>query len=134
MRQVSRHRPNRAQLSGGGEVKVIVCGGRDYQEYDNVIRCLDALHRKHGIDLIIEGGANGADAHAGIWAMNNKIPRCTFHANWDQHGRKAGPIRNSEMLTFMNPDCVVAFPGGKGTYDMVCQAKRAGVKVWEVEG
>lgn len=115
-------------------MKVIVCGGRDYQGYKRVIRCLNQLHEKHGITLIIEGGANGADAHAGIWADNAGIPRCTFHANWNAHGRKAGPIRNKHMLEFMRPDCVVAFPGGAGTADMVRQAEAEGVKVWSVAG
>lgn len=114
-------------------MKVIVCGGRDYQDYDRVIKCLDALNAKHGIDLIIEGGANGADSHGAIWAENNKIPRCTWNANWNGYGKKAGPMRNTHMLHFMEPDCVVAFPGGAGTADMVNQAKACGVKVWEVQ-
>ena len=113
-------------------MKVIVCGGRDYQDYERICKALDALHKKHGIDLLIEGGANGADAHAGIWADNAGVPRCTLHANWKFHGAKAGPTRNGHMLEFMQPDCVVAFPGGAGTADMVRQAKAAGVNVWEV--
>lgn len=113
-------------------MRVIVCGGRDYQDYKHVIACLDALRAKHGIELVIEGGANGADSHGGIWADNNGITRCTVHANWNKHGNRAGPIRNGDMLEKLNPDCVVAFPGGAGTADMVRQAKAAGVKVWEV--
>lgn len=113
-------------------LRVIVCGGRDYQDYDKVCSCLTALRDKHGIELIIEGGANGADAHAGIWADRNKIPRVTMRANWHHHGHKAGPIRNGNMIDLLSPDCVVAFPGGRGTEDMVRQAKLAGLKVWEV--
>jgi len=114
-------------------MRVIVCGGRDYQDYDKVIRCMDALHRKHGVTLVIEGGANGADAHGGIWADNNQIPRCTMRANWEKQDNDAEPIRNQNMLDLLFPDCVVAFPGGKGTANMVRKAKAAGVNVWEVQ-
>lgn len=113
-------------------MRVLVCGGRDYQDYERVIAALDALHKKHGVTMVIESGANGADAHGGIWADNNGIPRCTMFANWDKFGNKAGPIRNQAMIDHLKPNCVVAFPGGAGTRDMVARAKSSGVKVWEV--
>jgi len=53
-------------------------------------------------------------------------------ANWAGLGRKAGPIRNQEMLDQGRPNMVVAFPGGRGTADMVRRARGAGVEVIEV--
>jgi hypothetical protein len=53
-------------------------------------------------------------------------------AEWETHGRKAGPIRNARMLEH-KPDLVVAFPGGKGTANCVAQARGMGVEVLEVE-
>jgi len=38
---------------------------------------------------------------------------------WDELGKKAGPLRNQRMLDEGKPDLVVAFPGGGGTKDMV---------------
>jgi len=113
-------------------VRVLVCGGRDYQDYNRVISALDAVHAKRRITLIIEGGANGADSHAAIWADNNGIPRCVFPANWEFHGKRAGPIRNQVMIEVMKPDGVVAFPGGRGTADMIRRARDARITVWEV--
>ena len=113
-------------------MRVLVCGGRDYDDYDTVIYCLDAVHNEYGVTLLVEGGANGADAHGGIWADNNQIPRCTMWANWTKQGRKAGPIRNQNMLDLLHPDCVVAFPGGKGTSNMIRLAEQSGVTVWRV--
>ena len=49
-------------------------------------------------------------------------------ADWKRHGRAAGPIRNGEMLKD-RPDLVVAFPGGKGTANMVTQATNAGIEI-----
>jgi len=113
-------------------LRILVCGGRDFQDWKLVVKSLDAVHAKNGIELIIEGGAKGADGHAAIWADNNLIPRMTFHANWKHLGKNAGPIRNSNMLVYGQPDGVVAFEGGTGTENMVGQAKEAGIPVWEV--
>lgn len=55
-----------------------------------------------------------------------------FPADWGSLGKAAGPIRNSLMLTEANPSLVIAFPGGKGTADMISKARAAGVKVIEV--
>lgn len=53
-------------------------------------------------------------------------------ADWKRHGRAAGPIRNQKMLE-EKPEMVVAFPGGKGTADMVKKAGQAGIEVFVVE-
>jgi UDP-N-acetylmuramoylalanine-D-glutamate ligase len=55
-----------------------------------------------------------------------------YPAKWDLHGKSAGPIRNQQMLD-TGVDLVIAFPGGKGTAHMVSIAKKAGVKVVEID-
>jgi hypothetical protein len=80
----------------------------------------------------VTGGANGADHSAEDWAIDNGIVRRVFPADWDKHKRAAGPIRNKQMLVEGKPDLVLAFPGGKGTRNMVAQARSAGVDVIEV--
>jgi hypothetical protein len=50
-----------------------------------------------------------------------------------KHGRAARPIRNQRMLDEGKPDLVVAFPGGRGTTDMIRRAERAGVPVRQVQ-
>jgi hypothetical protein len=89
---------------------------------------LDAALRS-GPLTIIEGGARGADKLARQWAEDRGVPVATYPAEWDRHGVSAGPIRNRQMLEDGKPDMVLAFPGGKGTANMVEQAHRAGVLV-----
>jgi hypothetical protein len=113
-------------------MNIIVCGGRDYDDYEKLISVLDSVHAKVCITLLIEGGALGADAHAGTWANHNGIARATIHANWAYYGKKAGPIRNKTMLT-LNPGGLIAFPGGIGTEGMIKLAVAAGVKVMRVQ-
>lgn len=113
-------------------MRIIVCGGRDFTDCDIVEDVLDRLHEDERITQLIHGSARGADTLAGAWARDRSIPVTPMPANWKKYGKKAGPIRNREMLN-QSPDMVVAFPGGRGTADMVEQARRAGVKVLEVQ-
>lgn len=110
-------------------ITIIVCGGRDYGDRETVFAALDHLHKKRSIDILIHGDAPGADTLAGEWAESRCIFSIACPADWKAHGKAAGPIRNTAMLTF-NPVGVVAFPGGTGTADMVRQAKSKGVNVW----
>lgn len=73
------------------------------------------------------------DRLAHDWALAVKVKGATYCANWTRDGKAAGPIRNQRMIDEGKPDLVVAFPGGRGTADMVRRAKAAGVKVMEVE-
>lgn len=113
-------------------IKLLVCGGRDYSDHETVFSKLDAIHTKRNITLLIEGGASGADTLCRMWARNRGVICATVNAVWDKRGRGAGPQRNAAMLS-LNPDGVLAFPGGRGTANMVQQAKDAGVRVVEVE-
>lgn len=111
---------------------VIVCGGRDFKDKDFVFKVLDEVHKEVGISVVIHGGATGADYIAHRWARSRKINEIEMPADWETHGRAAGPMRNSLMLATHTPDMVVAFEGGNGTKDMVTKAKKAGVEVREM--
>lgn len=116
-------------------MRVLVCGGRDYDDYPLVHQVLTKLHlasESTSISVIIEGGARGADALGRRWAENAGVPIETFEADWENQGSFAGPARNKRMLDEGRPDLVIAFPGGRGTADMVRKARRAGVEVVEI--
>lgn len=110
---------------------VLVCGGRTYKDQRKVRDVLDGLVPKPS--LIVTGGAQGADWLAVDWATLNGIHSASINALWHTHGNGAGPIRNQTMLDVFNVSLVVAFPGGRGTADMVRRAKAAGVRVREVQ-
>lgn len=98
---------------------------------DTCFAVLDAVHKQTPITCVVHGAASGADMMGERWAYQRRIPSEAHHAQWKEHGRKAGPMRNTEMLC-SGADMVVAFPGGRGTADMVRQARKAGVPVYEV--
>jgi hypothetical protein len=127
-------------------MRVLVCGGRDFNDRDKLFGYLDQFCLDHNLKTeedeygnwrfsnihIIHGGARGADSLADQWAIVNWVPWTEFKADWDKHGKAAGPTRNKQMLDEGKPDVVIAFPGGKGTAHMVSIARAAGVKVIEV--
>lgn len=110
-------------------VRIIVCGGRDYADREHVFQVLDKIHTLRGIIEVIQGEAQGADRWAREWAVGYGIPLTRCRAEWEKHGKRAGPLRNRHMLT-LKPDGVVAFPGGRGTADMISAAQEAGVPVY----
>jgi len=113
-------------------MRIVVTGGRDFSDGALVAKALSAVHRKHNIDLLINGGARGADTLAANWARRAGIQVATVYADWRTHGKKAGILRNQQMLDAAKPDACVAFPGGRGTADMVARCAKAGLPVWQL--
>ena len=118
-------------------MRVIVCGGRDFghtqPEFQWGLDQLDLIHARTPITYLFHGNAPGADDMAATWGeLRSKPGRWikvfAVPAQWSKHGKAAGPKRNQAMLG-NGIDFVIAFPGGKGTADMVRRARRAGVPV-----
>lgn len=112
-------------------MRVLVCGGRDYADKDEVWKALDVMLRgaRHDTLTIIQGGATGADKLARDWCADRCVPYDNYPADWGKHGKAAGPIRNQRMIDEGRPNLVLAFPGGRGTADMVRRARVAGIRV-----
>lgn len=109
--------------------RVIVCGGREYANQAAVWESLDILYAEHPDLVVVQGGARGADKLARDWAHSNSVPLVTYEANWKEAGKRAGPQRNHKMLS-EGAQLVVAFPGGRGTEDMVKRALAAKVPTY----
>lgn len=123
-------------------MKVLVCGGRDFDDWDTLYAELSDLFYNRMRDLskpfvVISGDAKGADWLARAWAKYMSIEYPVeyrgFPADWKTHGKSAGAIRNQSMIDEGSPDFVLAFPGGRGTADMVSRAKKTGIPVKEVK-
>lgn len=110
-------------------MKVLVCGGRDFGDEAFVNRILTEQHRVIAFTHLIHGAAPGADRLAGSWARKNGVQEVSCPAQWDSFGKGAGPIRNRRMLELW-PELLIAFPGGRGTANMVEQADAASVQVY----
>jgi len=118
---------------------VIAAGGGRDLAWPHQRIAAELLARSGGrlVHLLLHGGARGADA--AIARAAHQLGWCSLvmPAQWQQHGRAAGPIRNRELLQqaiaravahsspgSMASVLVVAFPGGAGTASLVQQARR----------
>src|ERR1700748_3024646 len=98
-------------------MKVLIFGGRDVNEekaFDFLLQ-LDYT----AIDVVIEGGAKGADRAGRKFGLFREIPVETYNADWKKYGKSAGPIRNQVMIETGKPDIAIMFPGGNGTGHMM---------------
>lgn len=110
-------------------MKAIICGGRNYRFTPEDHLWLDGLAHTLPITEVVQGGASGADREAKYWAIDRGIKTTEFRANWNFHGKAAGPMRNAEMARY--GEICIAFPGGRGAADMIRQAKERGLRVIE---
>jgi len=107
-------------------VRVLICGGRDYSDRPYLNAYLSVFRDVIGISALCHGAAPGADSLAADWYGPNAR---AFPASWAVHGKKAGFLRNRQMLRDFRPQVVIAFPGGNGTRDMIAAAEKAGILV-----
>lgn len=116
--------------------RVLVCGGRRYDDFQRVCVVLDEILRQLGVELLIHGDAGetdpvtgkvvGADRQAGLWARSRGVPVQSCPALWHVYGSPAaGPIRNGQMIIDHHPTLVIGFPGRNGTANMLRQARFA---------
>jgi predicted Rossmann-fold nucleotide-binding protein len=112
-------------------MRVLVCGGRNYADRDQVYAALDAVWHEapHDTMMVIQGGAKGADALARDWCVTRMVEYANVPADWQAFGLQAGPLRNQKMISKYRPSLVLAFPGGKGTADMCRRAIEAGIPI-----
>jgi len=108
-------------------MKILVCGGRYYVDYQRVYNFLSAFDDA----VIISGACRGADTLATTAAKELGFTYREYPANWALYGKRAGVLRNQQMIDLESPDLVVAFHDdierSKGTKDMLRIAKHHGI-------
>lgn len=109
--------------------KVIVAGTRTFNDYELLKSKLDFyLKDKTNIE-IVSGCANGADKLGERYAKERGYKIKHFPADWDRYGRKAGPIRNEQMVKYADA-CVVFWDGdSKGSKNLIDLAIKYGLQL-----
>ena len=113
---------------------LMVTGSRRHNDWGLIRSVLDMFVQDYGHpNLVIHGDANGADTFAQIWAQNNHLPIRKYPAEWHIHGKKAGPMRNTEMVNVATHCYAFPLEDSKGTWDAVKKAKEKGIIVQVIE-
>lgn len=107
-------------------MKIAVVGSRNYSDLRQVQTFVKSLPAG---TIIVSGGARGVDQAAEHAARLSGFPTMIFPADWSGHGRRAGFLRNAEIVAAA--DKVVAFWDGRspGTRDTIDRARAAGKAV-----
>jgi hypothetical protein len=111
-------------------LRILICGDRNWNNFKIIEDFILTLPKD---TVIIEGDCRGADKISGYLARKHGLEVIPVPAKWNTYGKKAGPIRNQEMLNKYKPELVVAFHNdikhSKGTKAMITQAIKAGIQV-----
>ncbi len=91
----------------------IIAGSRD-ATYEQTMAVIESCPFKDAITAVISGKCKGADTNGEFWAVIRNVMVLNFPADWNKHGKAAGPIRNSEMAKEANAAIIV--PRSDGTY------------------
>ncbi len=112
-------------------MKVVIAGSRHLSNYDLLLQAIE--ESGFSITCIVQGDATGADRLGKRYADENEIPLLTFAANWDEHGKAAGPIRNSEMIDSVKDEqagFILLWDGkSRGSWDCLKKAYAAGLAI-----
>lgn len=111
---------------------LVVFGGRDFADATLLYAKLDHFTAELGKLVVVTGDATGADRLAAAWALDRKHTLVIHYADWDTHGKSAGPLRNLEMVNSVRAvehKFAVAFHDGKsrGTADTLARVRAAGI-------
>jgi hypothetical protein len=115
-------------------MRVIIAGSRDYHDYNVLLEMIEECGWE--ITEVVSGGAKGVDALGERYAEEMNIPLKVYNADWEKHGRAAGPIRNKKMAE--NADALIAIGRvtkdgvmSRGTSNMIETASKMGLlNIW----
>ena len=109
--------------------KVIIAGGRNFNDYELLRKKCDHMLSEQSDIEIVSGKARGADSLGERYAKEKGYDVKEFAAQWDKFGKSAAYKRNAEMAEYA--DALIAFWDGesKGTKHMINLAKEKNIKI-----
>jgi hypothetical protein len=111
---------------------LIIAGGRDITQYGFVEATINFLGIADKITEVCCGMANGVDTSGLRWANEHKIPVKVFEADWNKHGKAAGPIRNEQMAQYADALLLIWDGESKGSKSMLGLAEKYNLVIHEV--
>ena len=102
--------------------KTVIAGSRDITSYDVV--ALAVKMSWFDISEVVSGKARGVDALGEEYAKKNGLRVKSFPADWNKHGKSAGPIRNAEMARYADQAIIIWDGHSTGTKNMIEQMKK----------
>ena len=82
------------------EVKLAIVGSRTFNDYATFNFVMNKICREndYNVKQVISGGAVGADTYGEQFARLRNIPIRVLRPDWNREGKKAGFLRNVEII------------------------------------
>lgn len=112
-------------------MRLIIAGGRElrFPSADELVeQAFKHYPFKDEVTEIVHGGARGIDAAAGRY-FSGFLPVKVFPADWENHGKSAGPKRNMQMAYYADALLAIWDGSSRGTGNMIDTAYQLGLKV-----
>lgn len=113
-------------------MKLIIAGSRilkpDYGFIQSAIKMLNI----HNITEVVCGGAEGVDSEGQHWASHANVPVKIMRADWDKHGKAAGPIRNKQMAEYADELLLIWNGDSKGSLSMRKEMAKLNKPIYEI--
>lgn len=118
------------------DYRVLITGSRNWSDKNRIDECIvwELLYcTLNDLNLVIIHGdcPTGADAMAQAYCEDHGITTERYPADWNKHGKAAGPLRNQKMVD-LGADRCIAFlmEGSRGTKDCIRKAQDAGINTY----
>lgn len=123
-------------------MKLIIAGGRDFGNCYRLIEgAIDQLELTN-IKEIVSGGCSGVDSGAEDWAktqhmddyplIDNMLKYTEFPADWNKHGKAAGPIRNQQMAKYGDALLIIWDGKSRGSANMKKEMQKLNKPIYEI--
>lgn len=108
---------------------LFIGGSRNFVDYELLERSTNHFIEHHpNLDLeIVSGGARGADELGEMYADAHDIPKDIKYADWDNFGKRAGYIRNKEMVDKITHALIFWDGASIGTSNMIKLCRERGI-------
>jgi hypothetical protein len=113
-------------------VRILITGSRDWRKPEIIKQALLPYNNfsEYGNVQLIHGNARGVDKIGAIYAKQFGWDVTAVDADWEIHGKAAGPIRNRKMLD-MCPHVVLGFPSTAHGYSVTLEGEKPRGGTWD---
>lgn len=113
-------------------MKLIIAGSRTITLSSDQITSYLAQNNVPVVTEVVCGLDRDSDLSAKEWAENYEIADTDFYADWDTHGKAAGPIRNKQMAEYADALLLIWDGESKGSANMKKEMQKLGKPIYEV--
>jgi hypothetical protein len=109
-------------------MNVLIAGSRTIYDYRILTEAVN--ESGYNIGSVISGGARGVDKLGEQYANNNNISVQVYIPSWNLHGKAAGVMRNTEMVSVADAAIILWDGQSKGTKDTITKCQKKGIPVY----